>query len=164
MSAILVGYATRHGSAHEVAEAVAATLRGCGHVVDVVAAGDAKEVDGYDLVVLGGALYVGRLHRDAVQFLERHRHALAERRLAVFALGPKTLAESEVAASRAQLERALDRFRELEPVSIAVFGGVVDPADLRFPFSRLPASDARDWDAVRAWARELGGLRMPVGA
>jgi menaquinone-dependent protoporphyrinogen oxidase len=164
MSPVLVAYATKHGSTQEVAEAVAATLRGCGHVVEVVAAGDAKDVDGHDLVVLGGALYVGRLHRDAIRFLERHRRALSDVRLAVFALGPKTTADSEMAASRGQLERALDRFRELEPVSIAVFGGVIDPAGLRFPFSRLSASDARDWDAVRAWARELGGLRAPAGA
>jgi hypothetical protein len=41
---------------------------------------------------------------------------------------------------------------------IAIFGGVVDPAKLRFPFSRLPASDARDWDAIHGFAEHAGSL------
>lgn len=40
----------------------------------------------------------------------------------------------------------------------AIFGGVVDPSKLRFPFSRMGASDARDWDAVRAWSNEVAAL------
>jgi len=42
-----------------------------------------------------------------------------------------------------------------EPVSVTIFGGVVDPEQLGFPFSRMPASDARDWGAIRAWADEV---------
>ena len=34
-ASVLVGYATRYGSRQEVAEAVAATLRGCGLEVDI---------------------------------------------------------------------------------------------------------------------------------
>lgn len=148
---ILVAYASRHGSTRETAEVVAEELRVQGLEVEVAAAGDAGSIEGYDAVVLGGALYTGRLHGDARAFLRRHG---AARPLAVFAMGPKTLAAEEVAQSRAQLEKALGG---LESVSVAIFGGVVDPAKLRFPFSRMPASDARDWDAIRAWARDLAG-------
>jgi hypothetical protein len=35
------------------------------------------------------------------------------------------------------------------------FGGVVDPARLRFPFNRLSAADTRDWDAIESWEAEL---------
>jgi hypothetical protein len=38
---------------------------------------------------------------------------------------------------------------------VAVFGSVVDPARLRFPFDRIAASDARDSDAIRQWASEV---------
>jgi hypothetical protein len=38
---------------------------------------------------------------------------------------------------------------------VAVFGGAIDPARLRFPFNRMPASDARDWDAIRTWTAEI---------
>jgi menaquinone-dependent protoporphyrinogen oxidase len=162
---ILVAYATRHGSTREVAEAVAASLRRCGHAVELASAAETLEIEGYELVVLGGALYVGRLHRDAVHFLERHRSALAERPFAVFAMGPKTVDDSEVAASRAQLERVLERFGDVSASSIAIFGGVIDPAGLRFPFALLPDSDARDWAAIEDWARSLGDLeaRVPAG-
>ena len=105
--------------------------------------------------MLGGALYMGRWHADARDFLRRHRRLLAALRLAVFAMGPRTLAESDVEESHEQLDNALAMVPELEPVSVAIFGGVVDPAKLRFPFNRMPASDARDWDAIHAWAQDV---------
>ena len=58
--------------------------------------------------------------------------------------------------ARTQLDKALSKTRELEPRSVAVFGGVIDPSKLRFPLNRLPASDARAWDAIDAWVDELG--------
>ncbi len=75
--------------------------------------------------------------------------------LAVFALGPKTLAEAEVVASRSQLGGALSKLPELQPVAVAIFGGVVDPTKLRFPLTRMAASDSRDWDEIAAWANEV---------
>ena len=155
---ILVAYATKHGSTKEVAEAIATALRAQGHRVDVSNAAGVGDVDRYDTVVVGGALYTGRWHRDAVTFLKRHQPALRHVSLAVFAMGPKTLADADIAAARAQLDRALARFPQLEPASVAIFGGVIDPKKLRFPFKRMPASDARDWSAIEAWATEVGAL------
>jgi menaquinone-dependent protoporphyrinogen oxidase len=155
---MLVAYGTKHGSTIEVAEAIAAALRDCGDEVDVGPAADVRVLDGYCAVVLGGALYMGRYHPDAVHFLKRHRRALEEIPFAVFAMGPKTLAEAEVAASRGQLDRALATVPELAPAAVAIFGGVVDPGKLRFPFKRMAASDARDWDAIAAWGRAFAAL------
>ena len=75
--------------------------------------------------------------------------------VAVFAIGPLTAEEHDLEGSRGQLEQALAAGPEVKPIAIAVFGGVVDPAKLRFPLSRMPRSDARDWDAIHAWADEL---------
>jgi menaquinone-dependent protoporphyrinogen oxidase len=155
---VLVAYASKHGSTTEVAEALGRALRGPDVDVDVVAVADVHDLEEYDAVVLGGSLYVGRWHRDAVRFLERHRKALVNVPLAVYALGPKTLAESEVAASRSQLESALSKLPALEPVAVAIFGGVVDPTKLRFPLTRMAPSDARNWDEIAAWANEIRGL------
>ena len=168
MTGVLVTYGTKNGSTLEVAEAIAMALRGGGCDVDVAPAADVRELDDYGAVVLGGALYIGRLHRDAAGFLKRHRHALQEMPLAVFAMGPKTMAPADVVASREQLDHALADVPELTPVAVAIFGGVVDPSKLRFPFNRMPASDARDWDAIGAWSREVSVLfardREPVAA
>lgn len=160
MGTLLVAYASRHGSTREVAEAVAARLRERGHEVVIRPAADVGELEPYGGVVLGGALYFGRLHRDAVAFLARYESELAERPLAVFALGPKTAEPKDLAACRAQLDRALRKAPE--PRAIAVFGGAIRPDELRFPFSRLPASDARDWDAIEAWADEVGEALQPA--
>ncbi len=158
---VLVAYASKHGSTQEVADAIAETLREQDLGVEVRPAGEVKRLDGYDAVVLGAAIYIGHLHQDARRFLTRHRQALAERPLAVFAMGPRTLGEEDVAESRRQLDHDLAKFRELEPVAVAIFGGVVDPAKLRFPFKRMPASDARDWDAIHAWADEVASAFAP---
>jgi len=162
---ILVAYATKKGSTREVAEDVAHVIEDAGCFVDVRAAGEVESVEGYSGVVLGGALYMGRLHRDARRFLQRFRTELAELPTAVFAMGPGTAEEADVRRSRAQLERALEAIPELEPRTVAIFGGVVDPAQLRFPFNRMSATDARDWGAIREWASDVArelAARSPV--
>jgi menaquinone-dependent protoporphyrinogen oxidase len=151
----LVAYATKHGSTREVAEAITRVLDERGLEVEVCAAREVATLEPYDGVVLGGALYTGRWHPDARAFLKRHRGALTALPVAVFGIGPRTAAANEVADSRAQLDKALAAVPEVEPVSVAIFGGVVDPARLRFPFNRMPASDARDWDAIDAWAAHV---------
>ena len=80
MSRTLVVHASAHGSTREVAEAVASTLRERGLDVDVRPARDLPGLDGYDAVVLGAALYMGRLHADARRFLKRRHGELAVRR------------------------------------------------------------------------------------
>ncbi len=152
---ILVAYATKKGSTQEVAEAVASTLAECGFPVETKRADKVAGLDGYDAVVLGSAIYMGRLHADARKFLSANEHALATMPVAVFAMGPFSLDETQVAESRKQLDAALAKVPSLTPVSVAIFGGVLDPSEHLFPFSRMAESDARDWDAIAAWAEEV---------
>jgi menaquinone-dependent protoporphyrinogen oxidase len=152
---ILVAYGTKHGSTREVAEVVAAELRTRGLEVDVLPAEQAHAVGDYDGVVIGGALYAGRWHPQAKHLLLDEEDELAERPVAIFAMGPRTMDPSDVADARRQLDRALAKAPAVEPVAVAIFGGVLQPSALRFPFNRLPASDARDWDEIRGWAAGL---------
>lgn len=154
MMRLLVTYASKHGSTEEVARWIGFSLRTAGHHVDVRDAAIVTDVESYDSVVVGGSLYMGRWHADARSFVRRHRSALANRGLAVFALGPRTLDEADVAASRSQLDHALEQLG-VHPQFVAVFGGVVDPEKLHFPFSRMPACDARDSAAIASWATEV---------
>jgi menaquinone-dependent protoporphyrinogen oxidase len=152
---ILLAHGTKHGSTREVTEAIAETLGNAGHECDVRPAAAEADLAGYDGVILGGSLYIGRWHPDAIRFLERNRHELATIPFAVFAMGPKTLGEADVAASHVQLGKALAKFPDLSPSATTIFGGAVDPNKLRFPLSRMPASDARDWEAIAAWAEHV---------
>jgi menaquinone-dependent protoporphyrinogen oxidase len=155
---VLVTHATKHGSTRAVAEEIARTLAEEGLLADVRPAAEVDDLEPYAVVVLGGSLYMTRWHADAIHFLHRHSAALRDRVLAVYAMGPLSLAERDVAASRHQLERVLRRLPEVDPAEVAIFGGVVDPSVLHFPFNRMPASDARDPEAIAAWARWIAVL------
>ena len=166
---ILVTYATRYGSTQEVAEAVAAALREGGLAVDLQLMREVRTLAGYSAVVLGAPLFMFRWHKDALGFLSRHRKALTEQPVAVFALGPThdPYDEKEWQDSRDQLDKELSKFPWLTPVALEMFGGKYDPAYLRFPVNllagKVPASDIRDWTAIRAWASNLAaklGLQM----
>ena len=148
---ILAAYATQHGSTREVAAGIAARLRERGLEVELKPCNHVADVAPYSGVVLGGALYTGRLHHDAVAFLHRFAAELAIVPIAVFAMGPKTLDPSDVASSRRQLMRSLAK-TDVDPYEIAIFGGVIDPKTLGFPFNHLQASDARDWDDIDRFA------------
>jgi menaquinone-dependent protoporphyrinogen oxidase len=153
---LLVAYGSKRGSTREVAEALAKKLAEGERDVELHPAADVEDLTPYDGVVLGGSLYFGRWHEDAVRFLAKHRRELSELPVAVFALGPKTAEPKDLAEARPQLEKALQKAPEVEPRWVAVFGGVIDPTKLRFPLSRIPASDARDWEVIDAWADEIG--------
>jgi len=171
---ILVAYATRYGSTQQVAEVIAEALRERGLAVDVQPVRKVGSLAGYAAVVLGAPLYIGHLQKDALRFLEQHGQAVARRPVAVFALGPTSnpSVEDEWQAARDTLDGELARFPSLAPVARELFGGKYDPAGLRFgdrllaalpasPLHGLPASDIRDWAAIRAWAGELAPRLRP---
>jgi len=69
-------------------------------------------------------------------------------------------------AVQRQLDKELARFPWLTPVALEMLGGKYDPEKLRFPVNRLagnaPATDLRDWTAIRAWARTLAAKIEPA--
>jgi menaquinone-dependent protoporphyrinogen oxidase len=160
-TSVLLGYATRYGSTQEVAEAIASTLRESGLAVDLQPMKKVHTLAEYQAVVLGAPLFMFRWHSDARHFLSHHREALMKRPVAVFALGPvhDPHDENEWQDSRLQLEKELSKFPWFKPVSLEIFGGKYDPAKLRFPLKMFagkePASDVRDWSAIRLWASNL---------
>lgn len=165
---VLVGYGTRYGSTQAVAEAISATLRECGLVVDMQPLRDVRSLAGYSAVVIGAPLFMFHWHKDALGFLTRHHQALMERPVAVFALGPTHVPfdEKEWQDSRAQLNQELVKFPWLTPVALEMFGGKYDPTCLRFPMNlmagKAPATDLRDWTAIRAWAQSLAARLEPA--
>ena len=163
MTRVLVAYASKYGSVEEVARYVGAVLRDEGADCDVVTAREARSLEGYDLVVLGTGLYMTRLHREARRFLSRHHGTLAHVPFAVFAMGPLSSDEAEKEKVRPQLERGLGRYPDVAPVATAIFGGVLDPAKMPFPYNRMTAGDHRDGDEIRHFAASLP-VRVPITA
>lgn len=165
--AVLVAYATRHGSTVEVAETVAETLREHGLSVDLQPLSEVQTLTGYRAIVMGAPLYMFRWHKDAKHFLADHRQVLAKLPTAIFALGPFEDKPEDWQGVREQLDKELAKFAWLQPVDVEIVGGKFDPATLRFPFNlipglrKLPVSDIRDWDAIHAWANRLAGTFQP---
>jgi menaquinone-dependent protoporphyrinogen oxidase len=163
---VLIAYATRYGATREVAESIAVVLRERMLHAEVREARHVDDIEGYDAVVLGGGMYTGRWHRDARRFARDFAVDLDAMPVAVFALGPVDDDPEHVAGSEKQWYAALGKLR-FEPVAASLFGGVIDPAKLHFPFNHMPPSDARDWTAIREWALqlsdELAGAALQTG-
>ncbi len=170
---ILVAYASKYGSTQEVAEAIAATLRERELEVDVQAMQTVRTLAGYGAVVLGAPIYIHQWHKDALNFLVRNQEALAQRPVAIFALGPLSADENVMLGSRAQLDQELAKYPWLTPVALEVFAGRYNPAKLNVPdwliaslpaspLHGMPARDLRDWTAIRAWAGNLAAQLQPT--
>lgn len=160
MAKVLVTYASKYGSTSEVSEAIATALRNRGLDVVVQPVESVKDLDGFSAVVLGVALYFFRWRGSAHKFLRRRRQALQQIPVAVFGMGPIEDTPEQYAGARGHLDKGLAKHAWLAPVSVAVFGGHLDPERLRFPdnnpaMRQMGAVDLRDWDAIGNWADGL---------
>ena len=88
---VLVSAASKHGATAEIGDRIAAALRDAlpaGTDVDVVAAENVTTVDGYEAVVLGSAVYMGRWLDSARRLAETHAAELSTRPVWLFSSGP----------------------------------------------------------------------------
>ncbi|MBZ4019647.1 flavodoxin domain-containing protein [Streptomyces purpurogeneiscleroticus] len=152
---ILVAYGTKNGSTAEIADVIADTLRAAGPRCEVRPAADVRDVTEYDAVVLGGALYAGRWHRDAVRFARRHRKALAGRPVWLFSSGPldPSAGERDIPPVRGAARAAA----HLDAREHITFGGCLKEGArgflARMILKQGKGGDFRDMDRIRAWAR-----------
>jgi menaquinone-dependent protoporphyrinogen oxidase len=166
-NAVLVTYATRCGSTAGVAEAIAKTLAEGGAAVELRPMQEVKDVAPYSAVVAGSAIRDGKWLPEAMEFVQKHRAALARKPFAPF-LVCMTLAMPN-RNYQAHVAIWLDPVRALvPPVSVGLFAGALDISKLRSFKERLmfrmsvamgvwKEGDHRDWDAIRSWAREVRG-------
>ncbi|MDJ0345839.1 flavodoxin domain-containing protein [Streptomyces sp. H10-C2] len=151
---VLVAYGTKNNSTAGIAEMIGEALRGEDLSVDVLPAATVADISPYGPVILGGSLYAGRWHREAVHFARRHRKALNERPVWLFSSGPLDASASErdippVSGVRRIAER-------LDAHGHATFGGSLDE-NPRGRFARMMAGsgragDFRDPEQIRVWA------------
>lgn len=160
MSHVLVVYASKHGSTAEIAEAIARTLADGDVRATCAEAAHVQDLEPYDAVVLGSAVYARRWRAEARRFLRRHADELAQRPFWVFSSGPV----GDPANDKADWEEpahTIAKAVELGAREHVVFGGAV-PADPHGMLMKSMAKntppefqDRRDWDAIRAWAEHI---------
>lgn len=164
---VLVAYASKRGSTAEIAETVAATLRREGLKVCLEPAGEVKDLERFDAVVLGSAVYMKRWRGDARHFLKKHRKALRQMPFWVFSSGP---VGDPARDNQAWMEppKIVEKVEALGGRDHVVFGGCV-PAEPQGMMERAMVEgtpkeyrDRRDWDEIRAWAKQVASDLVPV--
>ena len=152
---VLVAYASKHGSTAEVAERIGARFNERGIVADVHPAEEVVDIDIYDAVVIGSAVYYGSWMKEACELIREHRSWLAERPTWLFSVGPL----GEHVEDAEQQPKELAEFREaIAPEDHITFFGKLDPSRLSFAERmvakavKAPAGDYRNWAAIEAWA------------
>lgn len=161
---VLVGYASRFGSTHEIALRIAAALRGPAHVVEVRGIEAITDLARYDAIVLGSGVYDGSWAPDATEFVRRHGSILARRPLWLFSVGSFGDSHPIIGRMMKKEPKEIDEFQQrLQPREYRVFAGVIDlthwPAWGRWVFKTLGghAGDNRNWPEIDAWAEHIAG-------
>ena len=171
---VLVAYGTTNGSTGEIARWIGDELRGCGLDVEVWPAAQVYDVNRYEAVILGGAMYMFGWHRDARQFAHRFAGALARRPVWLFSSGP--LDDSADQLPLPPIPQADAVMRVVHARGHVTFGGRLSEDArgwLGFVAHRM-ADEGRGGDfrnplRVRAWAHKVAeeikeSVPVPVGS
>ncbi|HKF81825.1 MAG TPA: flavodoxin domain-containing protein [Solirubrobacterales bacterium] len=157
---VLVAYSSKRGSTAEIAETVAATLRREGLRVCLEPAEQVDSLERYDAVVLGSAVYMKRWRGDAKHFLKKHRKALKQMPFWVFSSGPVGDPAKDD-PEWMEPPKLVEKVEEMGGRDHVVFGGSL-PAEPHGMMERAMVEgtpkeyrDRRNWDEIRAWAKEI---------
>jgi menaquinone-dependent protoporphyrinogen oxidase len=163
MMRVLVTAATKYGATTEIAAAIAEVLGDHGLEATVFPPDQVEEVDGYDAVVVGSAVYAGHWLKPARELVDRLGSELAKRPVWLFSSGPVGDPPKP----------------EEDPVDVAdllaatgarehrIFAGKLVRKQLTFPERaivsalRVPEGDFRDWTEIHRWA---AGIADTLGA
>lgn len=182
----LVVFGTRWGGTVNVAEKIGQALKEEGCSVDIVNAKKnfCKELDSYELVIIGSGIRADKWTKEVTAFMEKNAPSLRTKKTALFvscqmADGGK---ESQDKAKKVYLEKTAELYG-LEPISFGLFGGFLDFSkshgllvDVIVRVNRKnlrkngldirKVRDTRDWNAIENWARKVARISMnaPAGA
>lgn len=154
---ILVTWASRHGSTAEIAKAVADELIANGLEVDLTEVSAVTNVDTYDGLVLGSAVYTTQWMGEMRNFINKHEDVLVEKPVWAFSSGlsgvPKASAQDPVRVGPVLIRLKCRDYR--------TFAGALKPKELSWrerSQARLGGAiegDFRDWNEIRQWAQEV---------
>jgi menaquinone-dependent protoporphyrinogen IX oxidase len=164
---VLVTYDSKHGSTEDIAEGIGNILQEKGFQVDVEKAYMVDEISQYEAIVLGSPIYYNVFLPGTMQFLEKHKNLLAEKKVAVFAIStsvnPDTGHVNEHVRTIAV--RELEKFPGIEPIgTIGLLPGKYFFKEV-FPVELIAlkkffgeAGDLTNDAIVRNWTEEIAVL------
>ena len=171
---VLVCYGSRHGSTAEISERITEILRGRGAEVDLINLKNEKikDIKDYDLIVIGSGIQMGKWTKEALRCIKKHREILSQKKVAIF-VSCMSAAEPDKCstARREYLEKIAHDFPEINPISMGLFGGLIDSTRGNFMTKAIMQAlaksfveegeepperiDLRDWEQIRIWAEGL---------
>ncbi len=154
---VLVIAASKHGSTAEIATALGEALARRGIATTVADASDVADIEEYDAVVLGSAVYAGRWRKEARELAELHGEFLHSRPVWLFSSGPvgDPLKPEEDPVDVEQITAIVGARGH------RVFAGKIDKSRLSLAEKaivkslKVPEGDYRDFAAAAAWAGEI---------
>ncbi len=162
---VLVSVASRHGGTLDMGSVVAAVLREAGHEVDEVEPDDVERADRYEAVVLGSAVYVGRMALGMRDLVDRQARQLRGRPVWLFWSGPV----GDTPGGGATPDDVTSVADAVEARGVRMFSGRLERDELNISERALVAlvhaeqGDFRDLDEVRQWAAGIAAeLRTPA--
>ena len=162
---VLVTYGSTRGGTAGIAKWIARALAEEGFQVDVLPTAEVEAVEDYDAVVVGGALYMARWHREARRFVRHYTEVLRARPVWLFSSGP--LEESEDLKDMppvAQVQRLMERIGARGHIT---FGGRLQPGARGFIASKMARTRAGDWRdprVVHDWAKRIAAELLSLEA
>jgi menaquinone-dependent protoporphyrinogen oxidase len=159
---LLVTYASKYGATREIAERVGYVLRQAGLDVDIRPVADVRDVDPYQAVILGSAVYIGKWMKSACEFMKKYEVSLAARPVWLFSSGPTGQGDPVDLLDGWQLPADQKPLIDhIQPREIVVFHGNIDAARVNLiektavQALKKPFGDFRDWDAINSWSLSI---------
>jgi len=163
---ILVAYGSFAGSTAETAVFIGKKLSEKGMTADVKPVEKIKTIEGYDAVIIGSAVEMGKLKGSVIRFTEKNKAALTKVPVAIFVVC--LTMQKDTPENRKTVSAYLDPIKAIvKPVGEGLFPGRIRYKDIPFPQSILtlmpafkkavPEGDWMNWGAVEAWVGEVEG-------
>lgn len=140
---VLVAYGSKRGGTAGLAEMVGDALTRAGCQAIVSAAPDVRDLGDVDAVIVAGALYANRWHRDARRLVRRNEAALRTLPVWLVSSGPlDDSAERGDIPPTSQVRKLAATVRARGHVT---FGGRLTPDAKGFPAHAMARKNAGDW-------------------
>jgi menaquinone-dependent protoporphyrinogen oxidase len=153
---VLVIYGSKMGGTAGLAEMIGDALWQHDVPADVWPAAVAPSLTPYDAVIVGGALYNNRWHRDARRFVRRHSRELGALPVWLFSSG--RLGDAEQQSEIPPVRGVARLMRRIDARGHETFGGRLLPNPPGFLAPALAKTWAGDWrnqDQVERWVAEI---------
>jgi menaquinone-dependent protoporphyrinogen oxidase len=178
MPKILIAYGTTEGQTARIADHLAGVIRSSGFEVEAL---DLKQsadvsVDGYDAVIVGGSIHMGKHQEDVVEFVRKNRPDLERLPSAFFSVS--LAANGDLPNAEAYVENFTQQ-TGWRPTKVGLFSGALLYRQYnflkRYMMKRIvrdkpgmPTDTSRDyvytdWDQVKRFAEDFVERLVPEG-